>query len=61
MEDQWAHWQQVPPITISHIRSHDKGKRERKREKKKKKTKNKSLIIYLNSKRKHEASDVESS
>ena len=40
-----------PPITISHIRNHDK---EKKRE-----NKNKSLSIYLNNKRKHEASDVE--
>ena len=39
-----------------------KKEREReKKKKKKKKKKNKSLSIYLNSKRKHEASDVESS
>ena len=38
-----------------------KKEREREKTKKKKKKKNKSLSIYLNSKRKHEASDVESS
>ena len=39
-----------PPVTISHIKSHDK------REKKEKK---KRLSIYLNSKERHEVSNVE--
>ena len=54
MENQWAHRQQVFLVTISHIRSQDKqGKRKKKIEKKKR------LSIYLNSKGRHEASNVE--
>ena len=46
-----AHRQPVPLITISHIKSHD--------QKKKKKKKKRRLSIYLNSKGRHEVSDVE--
>ena len=49
-----AHRQPVPLITISHIKSHDQKKK-----KKKKKKKKRRLSIYLNSKGRHEVSDVE--
>ena len=42
----------VPSIIIPYIRSHDKQIKKRQK-------KYKSLSIYLNSKRRHEASDVE--
>ena len=54
VEDQWTYRWQVLPVTISHVRSHDKPKK-----KKKKKKKKKILSIYLNNKGRHEVSDVE--